>query len=336
MLCLKAEGTAHGIGDTLLAHEASVQEVSGIELHTGLVCVHVHLDASGGVVQGSCNSLDVAAGSQNPVVVITLSVNNLYIGGVINAVAYTGGSAEVEGSSLNGGNLSGYSHVLVNGSILVGVQIEHFVKHVLAGVSAQTEVAVVGQVQHGGLVGCGLVGNLNGVVCGQCVGYLYTNFTGESVLAVGTNGGEFNLCVIHLVGIPHAVVESHLATAMQAVAVVVGNELVFLSVQCELAVADAVAVTTNQGSEIATLIAVLDVVGNGVMSQTYVLHVAGLVGNHDADNTSAEVGEAHFHAVGVCQCEEVGLLAGMFGLEITAQQSAQSGLLFLCGRFGLA
>ena len=195
---------------------------------------------------------------------------------------------------------------------------------------------MVGQVQHGGLVGCGLVGNLNGVVCGQGVGYLYTNFTGESVLAVGTNGGEFNLCVIHLVGIPHAVVESHLATAMQAVAVVVGNELVFLSVQSELAVADAVAVTSNQGTEVATLIAVLDVVGNGVMSQAHVLHVAGLVGNHDADNSSAEVGEAHFHAVGVCQCEEVCLLAGMFGLEITAQQSAQSGLLFLCGRFGLA
>ena len=44
VLALEAECAAAGILDTLFAHKASVQEVSCIELYTGLIRKHFHYD----------------------------------------------------------------------------------------------------------------------------------------------------------------------------------------------------------------------------------------------------------------------------------------------------
>ena len=45
VLALKTESTAAGIFNAFLADKASVQEVSCIELYTGLVCKHLHYNA---------------------------------------------------------------------------------------------------------------------------------------------------------------------------------------------------------------------------------------------------------------------------------------------------
>ena len=140
-----------------------------------------------------------------------------------------------------------------------------------------------------------------------------SHVAGESILAVGAEGSELECLVIHLVAVPDTVVEGNRAAAMQAVAVIVGDELVLLAVERELAVADAVAIATDECTEVAAVGTILDIVGYVVMTQAHVGHLAVLVGHHDADDASAEVGEAYFHACCVLQyvklsavCLEVG------------------------------
>ena len=120
--------------------------------------------------------------------------------------------------------------------------------------------------------------------------------------------------------------ESRLATAVQAVAVVVGDELIFHTVQCELAVADAVAIAANQGAEVATLCTILHIVGNVVVSQTNIRHHTVPVGHHDAHDAATEVCEANLHSSLVLQhiqlravCLEVG------GVQTRERQSVLLG-----------
>ena len=57
VLCLEAEGTTLGIVDTALSGKGAIEEVSGIELNTGLVCVHLHHDTAVGIVIASTSIL---------------------------------------------------------------------------------------------------------------------------------------------------------------------------------------------------------------------------------------------------------------------------------------
>ena len=332
VLGLEAEGAASGIGDAFLADEAAVEEVASVELHTWLIGIHVHLDAAGGVVEGACHSVDVAIGSQDPVVVVSVAVLNLHVGGVVDAVANAGGGAEVEGSAFDVSNLACCQHVLVDGSVLVGVQVQHFVESILGGVAAQAEVAMVGQVEDGGLVGTALIGDGQGVVVAQLVGDLHADVARIAILAVRTCGGELEGLVVHLIGFPDAVVEGNGAASVETVHVVVGNQLILLSVEGELGISNAVAIASDEGSEVASFVAELDVVVDVVVSQADIDELAVLVGHHDADDASSEVCEADLHAVGVGQGVEIRL----FRLEIAAEKSGLCGLLGFLFGFGLA
>lgn len=316
VLGLEAESTTSGIGDAFLADEAAVEEVACVELHAWLVGIHVHLDAAGGVVEGACHSIQVAIGSQNPVVVVAYAILDLLVGGVVDAVANAGGGSEVEGSALDVSNRAGSQHVLVNGCVLVGIQVENLVESILGGIAAEAEVAMVGQVEDGGLVCAALIVDRQGVVVAQFIGDLHADVARIAIFAVRTCRGEFQGLVVHLIGFPDTVVESDVAASVKAVHVVVCNELVLLSVEGEFGVSDAVAVTSDECSKVAALLAVLDVVSDAVVTQADVNQLAVLVGYHDADDASSEVGEANLHAVGIGQRVEVSFVS----LEIAAQK----------------
>ena len=148
------------------------------------------------------------------------------------------------------------------------------------------------------------------VVVGERVRHLHLKVAGIAILAVGTESGELYVLSVDLIGLPDAVVEGDGATAMQAVGTVVDGELVVLAVNRELAFGDAIAVATDEGSEVAAFCAVLLVVSDVVMSEADIGHVAVLVGDHDADDASSEVREAHFHAFSVGEDVECRGVAG--------------------------
>ena len=296
VLCLEAECAATGILHALLAYETAIEEVAGIELNTGLVGEHFHEDASVGIVECTEALGEVAVCVENPVVVIAHAIHNLLVCLVVDAVANGSGGAEVEWCALYCKHFACNCNIGIYGCKLVGVEHQHLVEAVLRTVAAEIEVAVVGQVQHCGLVCVSKIIDDQCIVFGQSIGYLYVQVAGIAVFAIGACCGELDDLAVLLIGFPNAVVESNRATAMEAVGAIIDGQLICVAIESELTLGNAVAVTADEGTEVAALRAILHVVGNVVMAETYVLHVAVLVGNHNADNTSTEVSETHLHA----------------------------------------
>ena len=126
---------------------------------------------------------------------------------------------------------------------------------------------------------------------------------------------------IDRLGLPHTIMKSDVATAVEAVAIVVARQLVLDTIQRELAILDAVAIAADECAEVAALIAIADIVGNGVVAEADVEHVAMAVRHKDTDDASAEIGEAYFHTIVVGEGIEVGGHTEMFGLKIAAEQA---------------
>ena len=125
--------------------------------------------------------------------------------------------------------------------------------------------------------------------------------------------------------------EGNRATTVQAVGAVVNGKLVAFTVECELTFCDAVAITTDKGSEVATFGTELLVVGNVVVTEADIRHVAVLVRHHDADDASTEVGEAHLHAVLVGNDIETRRVAGKVSGVKTRECKAVGTLSITCG-----
>ena len=266
VLCLEAESAATRILNTLLANEATIEEVAGIELQTGLVGEHLHLDAGIGIEEGAEALGDVALGVEYPVVVVAVAIDYLLVALIVDAVTDSGGSAEVEGCALHIERLAGNGDIGINGGELVSVKGKHLVEAVLGAVATEVEVAVVGEVEDGSLVGGCLILDLQCVIFGEGVGYLHLDIAGVAVLAIRALGGELYVLLVELVGLPDTVVESDGATAVQTVGAVVDGELVVLAIERELPLGDTVAIATDECSEVAALGAVLLVVGDVVMA----------------------------------------------------------------------
>ena len=259
--------------------------------------------------------------------VIAVAVLDLLVGSIVDAVTDGCGSAEVKWSALHRYYLACHQYIGIHVGHAVGIQLQHLIEAILRGVAAQVEVAVVGEIEHCGLVGSGLVGNLQCVVVGQGIGNLHVDIAWEAVLTIGAGGGECHVLVVRLLSVPYSIVESYLSTAVQSVAVIVQGKLVRLSVEGELPLGNAVAIASDERTEVATLCSILDVIADGVMSQTHIIHLAVLARHPDAHDAAAKVGEANLHAVLVLQHVE----AGGVGLEVVGiEPGERERCLFLC------
>ena len=103
-------------------------------------------------------------------------------------------------------------------------------------------------------------------------------------------------------------------------AVVVLRQLVFGAVQRDPPLGDAVRIAADRGPEIARNRLI---VGDLVESEHDIAHHAVAAGNHHRHDASAEVGDAHLHAVVILQDEEVGFLSVRLALEIAPVQSGE-------------
>ena len=115
------------------------------------------------------------------------------------------------------------------------------------------------------------------------------------------NGGKNDGAIIDRAQFPYTIMKSYCAATMQTVAMVVGHQLIFLAIQRETAIADAIAIAANQRTKIAALCTILDIVGYIIVTQADVNHVVILVGHHNADDASTKIGETHLHAIGIAQ-----------------------------------
>ena len=79
VLGFEADAVALLVDDSLLALDGTVQEVPGIDLDAGLVGIDEERDAGLRAVQHGSILFDVAGGIQHPVVVVAVSVADLFV-----------------------------------------------------------------------------------------------------------------------------------------------------------------------------------------------------------------------------------------------------------------
>lgn len=172
MLRLKAQTAAERVCHAFFSHETAIKEVASIELHAWLVGMDSHFDARCRVIQSGCHGIDIAIRIEQPVVVISASVDNLLVGSVVDSITYAGRGTEVEGSILYRSDLACYRYIGIDWCVSIGIEIEYLIHDITSRVATEAEVAVVGEIDDSRLVGSGFVGNRDGVVVGECIGYL--------------------------------------------------------------------------------------------------------------------------------------------------------------------
>ena len=106
---------------------------------------------------------------------------------------------------------------------------------------------------------------------------------------------------------------------MQAVSVVVLRQLYFFAVDGDFALVDAVGISAYGGAEVAMYVLI---VLNAIESEHHVAHHTVSVGNQHRGYASAEIGDAHLHAVGIgehVECSGIVVVGARF--EVVGEKS---------------
>lgn len=184
VLGLHDYGSAVGVGDGVFAEDFAVEEVAYVELEAGFVGVDFHGDACGGGDDAGGYEGGVAGGVEDEVVVVAEAVAQLLVVGV-DVTAYGFGGAEIEGGAFDGAYLAAGHERAVDGREGVGVDVDFVAENVAGEVAGEVEVGVVGEIEHGGTVGCGRVVDGEGCVGAEGVGDAHVDVAGVAGVAVG-------------------------------------------------------------------------------------------------------------------------------------------------------
>ena len=172
----------------------------------------------------------------------------------------------------------------------------------LAG-PGEVPVAVVGQVEHGRLVGCCFVLDAQFIPFGEPVGGVDGQCAGIVLFSIGTHqlqrDADGPILLDDFSG-PGTTVESAIAT-VQMIGIVVGGKLEFLVAYRKGTGGDAVRVAAADGAEVgARHVVILDFLER----QRHVLVPFVLVGNPDSQHGGAPIGQVDLHAAAVGQLEQ--------------------------------
>ena len=108
---------------------------------------------------------------------------------------------------------------------------------------------------------------------------------------------------------------------METVSEIVLWQLVFLAFNGDLALVDAVGITSYRRTEVAWRILDVGILCDVVIAKNHVGGLAVLVGHHERYPTCTEVGDTHFHAVTVLQRVKSGLLSVDYRIELCRIQT---------------
>ena len=112
---------------------------------------------------------------------------------------------------------------------------------------------MVSKIEDGSFVCSCFISNLQCVLISKCISNLYFNVAGVSVFAICTGSFKLEVLIIDLICYPYTVMESNGASTVKAVGTVVDGELIALVIKRELTLGNAVAITSDKSSEVATL-----------------------------------------------------------------------------------
>ena len=257
-------------------------KVAGVELDAGQVGVDHHGAAAvGGGQDGGGVGIDLKI-----VVVAALELQALVIG--VDILADGLCLAEVEGSTLGVALLAGGDVGGVAGAEIAagdGQQLLH--GQVGMVVASQIEVAVVGQVEDGGAVALALVGDVQGAHAVQLIADTDEGTAGEALVAFGQVQPQGDGAVADEFHMPQALVEA-VGAAVEGGGVLVGGQVEGLAIQLEGSVCDAVCAAAHSGAKVALA---LPVAVDVVVAQDHVGHAAVLVGDPQADQSGAVIGD---------------------------------------------
>ena len=181
------------------------------------------------------------------------------------------------------------------------------------GVSGEVEVGVVGEVDDGGSVCRGLIGNVNGIVLREGEGNAGFHRSGEAAVPVRGFEGEFEMGFTGLLHFKELVLPAF-GAAVQAVPKVILRKLVGGSVQGKAALGYAVGVSAYCGAKV-RLVVFRVIVFHAVEAQHHILRVPFPVRHQDGDYPAPVGRNGHLHAGGV-------------------GKGVNTGLRFLCGAGG--
>ena len=313
VLGLEAEAAPLRVGALRLAAEASVEEVAGVELDAGLGGEDLEDAARLGFEDAGGEDRLGAGGAWSAVEdeVVVVAVTELELGiRLVDVLADGFGAAEVEGGACDGEDLSAGDEVPVDGGEAASVELEDMAEDVTLAFALEVEVAVLAQVDGGGLVGLGLVEDVEFVAFLEFVADPDLEVAGVAFFAVLGEVAEDDVPWALFFDLPEDAVETAQA-AVEVVGAVVGGEGVAPVADAEAALGDAVGVAADDGAEVGVVGGVQVVLGLGEAEDD----VGGLalpVRDLEREDDGAEVGDPDAHAGGVLEGE--GLHRGRGGL----------------------
>ena len=201
----------------------SIEEIAGVELDARFGGQDFHDASAAGVIDFG-HRFQRSVGAVDHVTVIVSSLD------LLDSRADRLGGREVHRRAGHSGGLAGGDQRVTDRQKLVTIECQVMVENGAVASSGEIPIAVVGQVEHGWLVGCCLVLDRQFAVLGQPVGDIDGECPGIVLFAVGTDqfqGHADGPVLLDRLARPGPAVET-LVTSVKVVGVIVGGELVFL------------------------------------------------------------------------------------------------------------
>ncbi len=226
--------------------------------------------------------------------VISVAVLELYIVIFVDVCAETFGHCEVHGSADYGKYLAGGHIGRVDGCEARSIDIEHVVGHGHGSVAREVEVRVVGEVDHGRLVGGRAVSDVELVAGKGCICHGGFHVAGKTVVAVGRVHCQYKCGVVGLLGGIHLILPAG-GTTVECVAEVIDRQLDGVAVDGQTAVVDTVGITSDSRAKVCLV--VFGQIGlDAVKAQHYVAHLAVASRHFESHDAAAIVGYGYLHA----------------------------------------
>lgn len=300
VLRLQAESVAMLVRVTVAADRA-IEEVAGIELHSGLRGRNFQ-DASGrGFVNARGQDQARTFAVDHEIVVVSMGKLELFVV-VIDAGADLLWFGEIERRSLYRFKFSRRNQMFVHRCKAVGIDHDLVIEDVAIAFALQIEVAVIGQIDGSGFVGGRFVVDHEFIGVAEGVSHSDFQVAGKSVVAIFAQVVKDDSgFALHRLGVPHDFIESVVAAAVQGIRAIVLGQSVSLAFETEGAVGDAVRVASDERSKVRRVGKISLKI---LVAKDDVSHLALAVGHADADDNATVVHGLNFDAVRIRKCEQ--------------------------------
>ncbi|MFM2297794.1 MAG: hypothetical protein RL117_1501 [Verrucomicrobiota bacterium] len=264
--------------DPVLAFDRAIEEISGIELHRGLVGEHFHFSTTGGMHDAG-RAFHACRWAQDPAVIVSARERERFEGG-IDAVANDHGLGEVERRADNTLRFSGRNQARIGRQEMVGVDQHHVIEDGLREITREIPIGVMDHVDDRWRIGGRARFPDQFVVVIERVSDRDIERAGVAFFSCRRLIAENHRIFLDFAA-PEDLVEAFQATvkmARNAAGFVVFGERVSLAIELEFSVLDAIAKTSDRGAEIGVI---GQPAGEGIVAQCDICDVSLAIGRFE-------------------------------------------------------